>query len=108
MDPREEKERAREAEERKRQLEAARKQRACFVVGMMKSGNPFQIALGEGEAAAFAERIRASLEKGKVEVLAGEAFVVVRWGEMESAVVMTEAEMERRQRVAALDSMRGR
>lgn len=108
MDPREEKERAREADERKRAAEEARKKRAVLVVGMMKSGNPFQLALGEGELHAAAERVRSSLEKAKVEIIEGDALVVLRWAEMESAVVMTEAELERRQRVAARDAMRNR
>lgn len=73
------------------------KRSRVFIVGMMKSGNPFQISLGKAPVKETAERIRKSLEKGAVEVIEGDAFVVIRWGEMESAVVMTEYEMERRQ-----------
>jgi hypothetical protein len=73
-----------------------------YVIGVMKSGNPFQLGLGRVDVRAAAERVALSMKKGDVEIIEGEALCVVRWGEMESAVVMTHAELEKRSRMQAI------
>jgi hypothetical protein len=85
--------------EKERQREEEKKKRV-IVIGSMKSGNPFQLLLGEGKVPETAERVRAALVKGDVEIISpskeGEGHVVIRWAELESCVVMTEWELERR------------